>query len=171
MKTQVALLTLALAAAGMAGCSSTPTADEGSGAQVVDRETSTSTSGASSSSLSPFEDPSNPLSKRVFYFDFDKSDLSPSDRDTIGAHAHYLSQNPATVVTVEGHADERGTREYNLALGERRAKSVENLLQLQGAGRDQVDVVSYGEERPASECHDESCWSLNRRAEIKYPGR
>lgn len=119
---------------------------------------------------SPFDDPSNPLSKRTIYFDFDKSDINPEDREIVLAHARYLAQNPDKKVVLEGHADERGSREYNIALGERRAKSVSQLMLLQGVAKSQVDVISFGEERPVALGHDESAWRLNRRVEILYPG-
>jgi len=118
---------------------------------------------------SPFEDPNNPLSKHTVYFDFDKSDIHPEDRDIIIAHAQYLVQHPNVKVVLEGHTDERGTREYNIALGERRAKAVSQLMQLQGVAKSQIDVVSFGEERPVALGHDESAWKLNRRVEITYP--
>ena len=119
---------------------------------------------------SPFDDPNNPLSKHTVYFDFDKSDIHPEDRDIIIAHAQSLVQHPDTKVVLEGHTDERGTREYNIALGERRARAVSQLMQLQGVAQSQIDVVSFGEERPVALGHDESAWRLNRRVEITYPG-
>ncbi|MBI1424386.1 MAG: peptidoglycan-associated lipoprotein Pal [Gammaproteobacteria bacterium] len=119
---------------------------------------------------SPFEDPNNPLSKHTIYFDYDKSDIHPEDRDVIIAHAKYLVEHPNIKVVLEGHTDERGTREYNIALGERRAKAVSQLMQLQGVAKSQIDVVSFGEERPVALGHDESAWRLNRRVEITYPG-
>ena len=118
----------------------------------------------------PFEDPSNPLSKRTVYFEFDSSEIKPADREVIMAHAQYLASHPQTKVVLEGHADERGSREYNIALGERRAKAVSQFMLLQGASQSQIDVISFGEERPIALGHDESAWSLNRRVEIIYPG-
>ena len=116
------------------------------------------------------DDPNSPLAKRVLYFPLDSSQISTEDRDTIAAHAQFLSQNPAVSVILEGHADERGTREYNLALGERRAKAVRQLLQVQGVAQNQSQVISFGEERPVALDHDESAWQLNRRVEILYSG-
>jgi peptidoglycan-associated lipoprotein len=118
---------------------------------------------------SPFEDPNNPLSKHTVYFDFDKSDIHPEDRDIISAHAKYLVEHPNVKVVLEGHTDERGTREYNIALGERRAKAVSQFMQLQGVAKSQIDVVSFGKERPVALGHDEASWRLNRRVEITYP--
>mgnify|MGYP001096187415 CR=1 FL=1 len=120
---------------------------------------------------SPLDDPESLLSKRTIYFDFDKSNIKDKFRDIIKAHAQYLAENPQARVTLEGHADERGTREYNMALGERRAKAVEQMLVLQGADRSQLKTVSYGEERPAALGHDEEAWALNRRVVIKYTQR
>jgi len=118
----------------------------------------------------PLEDPDSPLSQRVFYFDFDSAEVRAEDRPIITAHAEYLADNPEASVVVEGHTDERGSREYNLALGERRAQAVEKLLLLQGATRDQLQVISFGEERPVALGHDESAWQLNRRVELLYSG-
>lgn len=118
----------------------------------------------------PLDNPQGPLSQRVFYFDYDSSDVRPEDRTNLNKHAEYLASNPDTKVTVEGHADERGTREYNIALSERRAQSVRRLLLFQGAAFDQVEVVSFGEERPVAFGHDESSWQQNRRVELNYEG-
>ncbi|WP_197744322.1 peptidoglycan-associated lipoprotein Pal [Candidatus Nitrosacidococcus tergens] len=114
-------------------------------------------------------DPSSILATRVFYFKFDSSEIEEDDRTAIEAHGNYLAKHPDTVVTLEGHTDEQGAREYNLALGERRANTVKNLILLMGATEDQVKVVSYGEEHPAVEGHNISAWKLNRRVEIVYP--
>ena len=104
----------------------------------------------------------------TFYFDFDTSEIKQEARDVLVAHAQFLANNPRQNVRLEGHADERGSREYNIGLGERRGNSVARHLGLQGASRGQLDVVSYGEERPASMGHDETSWQLNRRVEIIY---
>lgn len=116
----------------------------------------------------PLDDPNSLLAKRVVYFDFDKSDIKGDFRAVIQAHAEYLASHSDVSITLEGHADERGTREYNIALGERRANAVQRMLTLQGASASQIRVVSYGEERPAALGHDEDAWSLNRRAEFIY---
>lgn len=117
------------------------------------------------------DNPDSLLSKRVIYFDFDQSTIRAEFRDIIALHGRYLSENPSARMTLEGHADERGSREYNLALGERRGNSVANLLRAEGASNDQINVVSYGEERPVATCSDESCWSQNRRAVIVYTAK
>ncbi len=117
------------------------------------------------------DNPESLLSKRVIYFDFDQSTVLPDYRELVALHARYLNENPGARVVLEGHADERGSREYNLALGERRGNAVANLMRAQGAGSHQVSVVSYGEERPAALCSDESCWSQNRRVVIVYTAK
>ena len=109
-----------------------------------------------------------PLGTRVIYFEFDSNALTWEAQRIVEAHAEYLAGNPGMAVVLEGHADERGTREYNLALGERRANSVADLFQMMGVMSDAVRSISYGEERPVAMEHDESAWSLNRRVEILY---
>jgi peptidoglycan-associated lipoprotein len=118
--------------------------------------------------VDPLQDPTSPLAKRVIYFDFDKSDIKSEYRPTLQAHAEYLADHPNVHVRLEGHADERGTREYNIGLGERRANSVRAYLTLQGVSASQIETISYGEERPVAMGHDESSWRLNRRVEIVY---
>lgn len=105
---------------------------------------------------------------RTFYFDFDKSSVKPESRTALMAHAAFLAANPNVNVTLEGHSDERGTREYNLALGERRGQSVERFLVVNGVARTQLEVVSFGEEKPAATGPDESSWAKNRRVMIQY---
>lgn len=107
------------------------------------------------------------LATRVFYFEFDKSDLSAEARAALVHHANNLKANPNMRVRLEGHADERGTREYNLALGERRAQAIERYLQVQGVAASQLETVSYGEERPADTGTTEASYSRNRRVEMK----
>ena len=105
---------------------------------------------------------------RTIYFDFDSSDIRPEFADVVTTNARRLAGNPALRVRLEGHTDERGSREYNIALGERRAQAVRRGLMLQGVADAQVVTVSYGEERPASDGSDEAAWALNRRVEIVY---
>jgi peptidoglycan-associated lipoprotein len=108
------------------------------------------------------------LAKRLIYFDFDSSEIKGEGTDIVGAHAKYLAGNPAARVRLEGHTDDRGSREYNIGLGERRAQSVRRALLLQGATEAQISTVSYGAERPAVAGHDEAAWAKNRRVEIVY---
>lgn len=115
-----------------------------------------------------FNDPSSPLYQRVIYFDYDSSEIQPQFIEVLRAHALYLSTNPNRSVTLEGHTDERGTREYNLALAEQRANSVRGFMLAEGVGGGQVKTLSYGEERPAQPGHGEDAWALNRRVELVY---
>lgn len=107
----------------------------------------------------------------VFYFDFDNSTIKAESKNALIAHSQYLAANSSARVVLEGHTDERGTVEYNLALGERRGLSVSRFLQANGAAASQIETVSFGEERPALMGHNEESWSKNRRVEIKYQSR
>jgi peptidoglycan-associated lipoprotein len=113
-------------------------------------------------------DPKNVLSIKTIYFDFDSSELSEEDVEVIKHHGKYLALNPDASLRLEGHTDERGTREYNIALADRRAQSIKKLLLFQGASSSQITIISYGEEKPAALGHDEAAWKLNRRAELVY---
>jgi peptidoglycan-associated lipoprotein len=117
------------------------------------------------------DDPNSPLSKRVIYFLYDSGEVQPQYIPIINTHASYLASHPEKSVLLEGHADERGSPEYNIGLGEQRAKSVLKLMKLQGVADSQVRIVSFGEEKPAAFGHDESAWQSNRRVEISYPGQ
>jgi peptidoglycan-associated lipoprotein len=107
----------------------------------------------------------------VVYFDFDRADIRPEAAEILACHGKYLRDRPSAMITLEGHADERGTREYNLGLGERRGNAVSAALQANGGSAGQLNVVSYGEERPVALGHDESAWSQNRRVEIVYTAK
>ena len=106
------------------------------------------------------------LRQRVVYFDLDQDALKPEFQAIMGCHAKYLRDRPSSRISLEGHADERGSREYNLGLGERRGNAVNSALQAAGGSASQLTVVSYGEERPVCTQSDESCWSQNRRVEL-----
>lgn len=116
------------------------------------------------------KDPNSPLSKRLIQFDFDSSAIRDEYRSLLEAHAEFLKSNPASKVILQGHADERGSREYNLALGQRRAESVFKAMSLLGVPEPQMEAVSLGEEKPIAEGHDEEAWQQNRRTEILYQG-
>ncbi len=162
-------------AAALAACEGTVGTQEGAttGTEVGSASSSTPSAVMPSTGFQghPLDDPASMLSRRTVYFDFDKSEIKPDARSIIEAHAKYLSENRSASVTLEGHADERGTREYNVALGERRANAVRQLMSLLGASGQQLRTVSYGEERPVCTEHNESCWSQNRRVEIIYRTR
>ena len=108
------------------------------------------------------------LSKRIVYFDFDRAEIRADSQSVVAAHAAYLAKNPNQKVRLEGHADERGSREYNIGLGERRGQTVRRALALQGVAEPQLSTVSYGEERPAAAGSDEQAYAANRRVEIVY---
>lgn len=108
------------------------------------------------------------LATRIVYFDFDSAVIQGAGVDVVAAHAKYLAANPQARVRLEGNTDERGSREYNIGLGDRRAQSVRRALLLQGVTEGQLTMVSYGEERPADPGHDEAAWAKNRRVEIVY---
>jgi peptidoglycan-associated lipoprotein len=108
-------------------------------------------------------------SERIIYFDFDRSEIRSDQRSTIAGHGGFLASNPNVRMRIEGHADERGSREYNLALGERRAESVKRSLMAVGAIDTQITTLSYGEEKPIALERNETAWQLNRRAELIYP--
>lgn len=118
----------------------------------------------------PLKDPGNILSKRSIFFDLDSNLVKDEYKPVVAAHARYLQENRGKKMRVEGNADERGSREYNIALGQRRADSVRQMMQLLGAQASQIETVSYGEEKPRCTGHDEGCWQQNRRGDIAYQG-
>lgn len=118
--------------------------------------------------VDPLNDPANILANRSVYFPFDVSAIQEPDKPIVMAHAKYLSEHPDRKVRVEGNCDERGSKEYNLGLGQRRADSVRQVLILGGAKASQIETVSYGEEKPRCTDHNEACWKQNRRSDIKY---
>ena len=114
------------------------------------------------------DDTAQMLETMTFYFGFDESSLQTDALEALRAHAQYLNENSNAKVRLKGHADERGTREYNLALGERRGNAVAKFLKLNGVGASQIEVTSLGEEEPVAFGHDEQAWSANRRVELTY---
>ena len=110
----------------------------------------------------------SPFARKVIYFDFDKSEIKPEFAAVVAAHARNLSSHPNLHMKLEGNTDERGTREYNIGLGERRAQAVRRALMLQGVAESQLTTVSFGAERPAAEGDDEAAWAQNRRVELVY---
>ena len=177
-----------LIVAGLAACSSTATKEQ-SGASVedrkpggtppvvVDRPPVVPVDPATTRPLSPdqigsaaLRDPKNILSKRSIFFDYDSNLVKDEFKPIVAAHARYLQQNGGSKMRVEGNADDRGSREYNLALGQRRADAVKQMMQILGVKPDQVETVSFGEEKPRCSEAAESCWSQNRRGDIVYQG-
>lgn len=168
------VLALAAAVAILAGCSSTSTR---TGSGDVSGTTGTGADGASAygtgvgSGVSGVGLEEVASLRTVFYFEFDRSVVQQEGFADLEAHARFLARNPSVSVRLEGHADERGSREYNMALGERRAKAVERLLVVNGAAPNQIESISYGEERPAVIGSHEGAWAQNRRVELKYVTR
>jgi peptidoglycan-associated lipoprotein len=148
----------------MAACSSTDT--DGTEAAPGNAAASTQGSGNGGQLSAQELARQKALAQTTFYFDFDSSELSAEDRDALVFHAEDLKANPTRRVRLEGHADERGTREYNLALGERRAQAVERYLQVNGVSAAQMETISYGEERPAQTGTTEAAFTANRRVEL-----
>ena len=116
------------------------------------------------------KDPDSILSKRSVYYDFDSNLVKDEYKPVVSAHARFLQQHSEQAMRIEGNADERGSREYNLALGQRRADAVRQMMQLLGARSDQIETVSYGEEKPRGLGNDEASWAENRRADMVYRG-
>lgn len=161
------------------GCASTDKTDQ-AGASVEDRAVSQARPAESTTQARPLAsdavrgnqltDPANILSKRSVYFDVDSSAVKDEYRAQLEAHARYLSANPNTRVTLQGNCDETGSREYNLALGQRRADAVKQVLTVLGVRASQIETVSFGEEKPKAAGHDEAAYRENRRTDIVYPG-
>ena len=171
----VSIATLLLSVALLAGCNSTPVktaqtsqssaADSTTGTTAVPTNTMSTAQQLSVEQLARQE-----LAKTgfVIYFDYDKSDIKPESAAIITAHAKYLANTANLKVRLEGNTDERGSREYNIGLGERRAQAVRRALMLQGVAETQITTLSYGAERPAVDGHDEAAYAKNRRVELSY---
>ncbi|MBE0494317.1 MAG: peptidoglycan-associated lipoprotein Pal [Thiomicrospira sp.] len=165
----------------LVGCSSTPT-DESAGVSTSDSVSQTSTGAGETASLAgqaedqaavnekaqQIADAFAALHGKRVHFDFDRSEVKSEFHDVIKLHADYLSINPDAKLTVEGHCDERGSREYNLALGERRANAIKNALIAEGVEPARIDVISFGEDRPLVEASNTEAWAQNRRGEFVY---
>jgi peptidoglycan-associated lipoprotein len=179
MKRMIAISLLVAGAVLLAGCPKKPTTIEqpNTGSQVPSSSSTSGAGGGPSTSMTPLGGDggamggagvNGPLSGRVVYFDFDKAEIKPEFAPLISSFAQNLSSHPNLKLRLEGNTDERGTREYNIGLGERRAQAVRRALMLQGAGESQLTTVSFGAERPAAEGDDESAWAQNRRVEMVY---
>ena len=167
--------------AALAGCKSTDTqtpapVEDRAAAEAAKDSTSTRGAGATgvtgtASAMQPHRDPANMLSqKRSVYFDYDQFTIKDEYRATVEGHAKYLQSNRTLRLTLQGNTDERGTREYNIALGQKRADAVKKLMVLLGAGEVQIETVSFGKEKPRRDGHDEQSWAENRRVDIVYVG-
>ena len=177
-------LIFAAFAALLIGCQSTPTTqdsapiDDKSGAAGAASGAQTSgaagagVSGSTTGTLAanPLRDPNSILSKRSIYFDFDSFVVRDEFKPLVEAHARFLSQNRNARLTIQGNTDERGSREYNIALGQRRSDAVKRMMLLLGATEVQIETVSFGKEKPRNPGHDESAWAENRRDDMLYAG-
>ncbi len=166
---QIKLFTSVALMALLIGCQSSPTIDDPEPDNTV-YDGGATTSEVDDGLMAGGEDITdvNEGLQMVIYFDFDSSEVRPQDQDLVAGHAMQLSNNQAYRVRLEGHADERGSREYNIGLGERRSQAVRQLLMIQGVGMSQISTVSFGEERPAARGSSESDYAQNRRVEITY---
>ena len=184
MREKLILALTAAACAALAACSTTQGTDSQSPAGVEERggkpgaSTSVEQKPIASVDLtqsrkdpaSMLKDPNNILSKRSIYYDYDQFDVKDEYRGMVEAHAKYLRENPGSKILIQGNTDERGSREYNVGLGQRRSDGVKKMLILLGARENQIESVSLGEEKPQSEAHNEEAWSKNRRSDILYSG-
>ena len=168
MKNPVSVSLLLASLTLLAGCPSKPPEQPPQPpASTTDTNTVTDATGTVDETAS--QGPSGELlSKRIVYFDFDRADIREDSQSVVSAHAAYLAKNPNQKVRLEGHADERGSREYNIGLGERRGQAVRRALLLSGVAEAQLSTVSYGEERPAEAGSNDQAYSANRRVEIVY---
>jgi len=173
---KILVMSLALLALSLAGCKTEPVkkgetpADTTTSRSNDNSNTAPGSNVPGSQSMNAEQMAKQALSSVGFiiYFDYDKSDIRPEYNSVIAAHAKYLSSNANLKVRLEGNTDERGSREYNIGLGERRAQAVRRALMLQGVSESQITTLSYGEERPAVDGHDEAAYAKNRRVEISY---
>ena len=181
MKKMISIALLLAGTALLAGCpKKATTVEPPTAGSQVGGGASTAPGGGAATSGSPLDANGNPIGTRgvggdagsmegkVIYFDFDKSDIRPEFAGVITTNAQNLTSHPGFKVKLEGNTDERGTREYNIGLGERRAQAVRRALMLQGVSASQITTVSFGAERPAVEGDDESAWTKNRRVELVY---
>jgi len=174
MKSWLKVLIPVAAFAALAACGGKSNTLPDAGSQAVESGgsssgTTTGSSGSRGITGSPLEqERARLLQTLVIYFDYDQAEIKPEFTQVVQAHGQQLRDNASMMVRLEGHTDERGSREYNIGLGERRAQAVRRALMLAGAQAGQITTVSYGEERPAATGSDEESWRLNRRVEIVY---
>ncbi|HUY04510.1 MAG TPA: peptidoglycan-associated lipoprotein Pal [Rhodocyclaceae bacterium] len=174
------LLFVAAASLILAACGSQPPAPEQTGASVTDSSASAVKNGAQAQPVSPdkldmtslaaLKDPRSILSKRSVFFDYNQYVIKAEYQPLLEAHARFLIANPKMKMLIQGNTDERGSREYNVALGQKRADAVKKALLLLGVKEDQLEAVSLGEEKPRNPGHDEAAWAENRRADMLYSG-
>jgi peptidoglycan-associated lipoprotein len=153
----------------LAACASDPKKEEVAAAPASKAEESRSApASATTTAVDPLNDPNSILANRSAYYPFDVAVVQDEDKPMVQAHAKYLSENSNRSMRLEGNCDERGSNEYNLGLGQRRADGVKKMLEAGGARVSQLDSVSYGEEKPRCTDHNEDCWKQNRRTDLNY---
>ncbi len=173
---RTSIISASLVAVLLTACSSQPPAPEQKPAAVEDRQPAgASTAPVTSDVIDPYslaalKDPKSPLSKRSIFFDFDSYIIKDEFKTLLEQHGKFLAANSKIKMLIQGNADERGSREYNLALGQKRSEAVKKALLLNGAKEDQVEAVSLGEEKPRCSDQTEDCWGQNRRGDILYSG-
>src|SRR5258708_26532509 len=178
---RLAIIAILAAAAVAAGCATTPeqhppaSVEEGAAkppapAAVETKPIARVDLTSKPAAGSPLKDPNNILSRRSIYYDFDKFDVKDEFRPLVEAHAKYLRENPGAKMLIQGNADERGSREYNVGLGQRGSDSVKKMMTLLGVKEAQIESVSLGEEKPVCVEHAEGCWAKNRRGDVLYNG-
>jgi peptidoglycan-associated lipoprotein len=179
MQKQKLLGAAVIAALALAGCAS-----KDKPAEVAPVETRTTPPAATTSTgptttaqkpptqiqQNPLTDPTNILSKRIVYFDYDQDTVKAEFQALVQAHAKFLGDNRNRKIRLEGHADERGSREYNMALGQRRADALRKAMNVLGVSSDRIETISFGEDKPKAQGNDEAAWAQNRRVEIRYDG-
>lgn len=169
MKTNKARLALAVMMfAALAACKSGVKLDDKANQQGGAMQTQPNPNDVAQVNVDPLNDPNSPLAKRSVYFDFDSYSVSDQYQGLLAQHAQYLKSRPARHILIQGNTDERGTSEYNLALGQKRAEAVRRGLSLLGVPDSQMESVSLGKEKPQATGHDEASWAQNRRADIVY---
>ena len=163
-----------MAAGLLAGCSSVPLETGGNAGQADPSTQSDSNQGTSGATdvktveVDPLTDPNSPLAQKSVYFDLDSYAVAPSYDKMLAAHAAYLTKHPARSIVIEGNTDERGSSEYNLALGQKRSEAVAAKLRLLGVPGSKMESVSFGKEKPLAQGSNEEAWAKNRRADIRY---
>ena len=169
MRTRRITIAAAVMAAFLASCASEPTVDQSAGAPPQARAVESSPAPqVAAAQPRPAATTAAEPSKRSVYYEFDRYDVKDEYRALVEAHARYLREHPGAQIAVQGNADERGSREYNLALGQRRSEGVKKMLTLLGATDRQIEATSFGEEKPRAVGHDEASWAENRRSDIVY---
>jgi peptidoglycan-associated lipoprotein len=178
MKNQIKLGLVSLLAVTLVGCASKKAPDAPAPVETRTQTTPPSTTAGTTTPTSPpaqvqtnpLTDPKNILSQRIVYFDYDQDTVKSEFQALVQAHAKFLNDNRNRKIRLEGHADERGSREYNMALGQRRADALRKAMNLLGVSSDRIETISFGEDKPKAQGNDEAAWAQNRRVEIRYGG-